>query len=64
MVSEGSIEIRGTLTVNTDVVMGYTLAVRASLSLPVLSTERSIEFGLTQVDTTPALFKYGEVYFG
>jgi hypothetical protein len=49
MEDEGNTEIRGTLTVNTDVVMGYTLAVRASLAMPVVPQTRSLDFALTQV---------------
>jgi hypothetical protein len=49
MEDEGNTEIRGTLTVNTDVVMGYTLAVRASLAMPVVPQARSLDFALTQV---------------
>ena len=41
-------DIKGSLTVNTDVVMGYTLALRASLTFPSLVPE-SIDFSLTQV---------------
>jgi len=49
MSEEGTTEIRGTLTVNTDVVMGYTLAFRASLSMPAIPVASSIDFALTQV---------------
>ncbi|KAL6067249.1 hypothetical protein QOT17_009046 [Balamuthia mandrillaris] len=47
--SNGIVEVRGSLTVNTDVIMGYTLAIRAQLVKPSVVTTPTIDFSLTQV---------------
>eukprot|EP01087_Luapelamoeba_hula_P000070 TRINITY_DN1003_c0_g1_i1.p1 TRINITY_DN1003_c0_g1~~TRINITY_DN1003_c0_g1_i1.p1 ORF type:complete len:1504 (+),score=275.36 TRINITY_DN1003_c0_g1_i1:1230-5741(+) len=52
LVQDKQADIRASLTVNTDVVMGYTLAVRASLTYPTIITEPVINFSLTQVGSS------------
>jgi len=47
------VDIRGSLTINADVVMGYTLAVRASLMKPsIVDQDGPIDFQKTQVGSS------------
>eukprot|EP01088_Endostelium_zonatum_P018590 TRINITY_DN601_c0_g1_i2.p1 TRINITY_DN601_c0_g1~~TRINITY_DN601_c0_g1_i2.p1 ORF type:complete len:1977 (-),score=611.23 TRINITY_DN601_c0_g1_i2:44-5974(-) len=52
IIQNGNHEVKGLLTINSDVMSGYTISVRANLIRPSVISAKNIDFGLTQIGTS------------